>query len=57
MIGIMVVFGGMLVLGVITASHMSAGHANTQMNPVVPYSQAVFTALGAGGNRVYPVQV
>jgi hypothetical protein len=39
------VFGGVLVLGRITASHVAARHAHSKMNPGVAGLDAVFTDM------------
>jgi hypothetical protein len=40
--------GGVLVLGIITATYVTADQAQAQMNPGIPDLQAVLAALGAG---------
>ena len=42
------VFRCVLVLGRVAAADVSAGHAETQVEPGVADLQAVFTAIGAG---------
>lgn len=40
--------GGMLVLGVITAAHVPAHQTQAQVHPFIPGLQAVLTPLRAG---------
>ena len=44
------VLRGVFILGIITASHMTAGQAQTQMNPGVSHLQTLQAALSAGYN-------
>jgi len=44
------VFRGVFVLGIITASHMTAGQTQTQVNPGVSHLQTLQAALPAGYN-------
>jgi hypothetical protein len=43
------VFGGMLILRRIAATHMSAGHAHPQVNPVIANLYAVFADIHLSG--------
>jgi len=43
----MIVFGGMLVLGIVTTAHMPAGPAKPQVHPGVSHREAFLAALAA----------
>jgi hypothetical protein len=48
MLGLMKMFGGMLVLRRIATANMAADQTLTQVDPGVSYLQACFAALAAG---------
>jgi hypothetical protein len=50
MAGLVKVLGRVLILGSIAAGYVATGHANTQVYPGVPHGQALFAAVGAGGD-------
>ena len=49
------VFGGVLVLGIITAANMPAFETDTQVDPCISDFQAILAAVGAGGDLSYLV--
>jgi hypothetical protein len=51
MLGLEEVLGGVLVLGGITAAHVSAGEALPQMDPGIAHLQAFLAALTTGRDR------
>lgn len=57
MTGGMVVCGGVLVLGRITAAHMTTDEADAQVHPTLAHLQTFLTAIGAGRNRAQPCKV
>ena len=53
----MEVFGGVLVLGIITAANMPTFETEAQVYPRVSDSQTILTAIGAGGDLSYLVKM
>jgi hypothetical protein len=51
-VGGMEVLGGVLILGRIAAAHVSAGKAETKMNPGVAQLEAFFAAFRFGVDRL-----
>ena len=49
MLGAMKMFGGVLVLGGVTAPHMPALHAQAQVHPGIAHLQALFATLCVRG--------
>jgi hypothetical protein len=47
-LGLMKVFGGVLVLGRITTTHMAADQTLPQVNPTIAHLEALFAAVAAG---------
>jgi hypothetical protein len=56
-IGLVEMPGGMLILRIVTAAHMPAFQANTQMDPGVTHFQAFLTPSGAGCDLSYLVKM
>jgi hypothetical protein len=48
----MIMGGGVLVLGVITAADVSASQAEAKVHPLIPHFQAVFAAISRGNHIV-----
>jgi hypothetical protein len=57
MVGCVEVLGGMLVLGRITAAHVSTGETETQVYPAISGFQAVLTAIGAWRDLAYLIEM
>jgi hypothetical protein len=47
-LGLMKVFGGVLVLGRITTTHVAADETLPQVNPPIPHLEALFAAITTG---------
>jgi hypothetical protein len=50
--GGMIMIGGMLVLGLVTAAHVTADFAQAQMDPGITHLQAFYAAIPAWCHRV-----
>jgi hypothetical protein len=50
MAGLLIVLGGVLVFGGVTAAHVPAGEADAKVDPAVADRETVFATLGAGGD-------
>jgi hypothetical protein len=57
MAGVMEMFGGMLVLRRIAATHIPADHAHPEMNPSVPKFDALCTNVNVGRPELDLIQV
>jgi len=54
-VGRVVMPGGVLILGIVTAADMPAFETETQVYPCIPNSQTILTAIRAGCNLSYLV--
>jgi hypothetical protein len=57
MVGLMKVFGGVLIFRAVAAAHVTASQAQPQVNPIIPHFQAFFTAIPAGTHLVKILQM
>ena len=57
MLGRVIVFGGVLVFGLVTTAHVPAGQAHSQMDPGITELETLFTTAGVGLDVLNLVQV
>ncbi len=57
MVGVMEMFGGVLVLRGVAATHVAADHAQAQVNPGVAHFDALSADVDIGGGEFDLVQV
>src|ERR1700730_12706606 len=56
-VGRVEMFGGVLVLRIVTAPDMSTGETEAQMHPAITYFQTVLASIGARRDLAYLVKV